>query len=891
MGHSQALGHKTSEHGENTNAAVDATGFAEQSSDDDQPGVTNNRFGSESSSGQIGIGNKQSKGSSNRFGQGSSDRFGASNVFQKPGQSGFASAQSQITSIGSSVSAQSSQGLGNRNEYLPPTNGFNHPQNGRPQSSRPQADSSFDSTNQFAQEANTDEEGSGNFVALSQQKLQKQKGPQGTPSTSYNQPISSVSGQSNFGINSISSQTRPSNNGTPSNRFGQGSQSSQASASFDNRNEYLPPSTVSNQNRPFSRPSGSFSAGSQFNQQSAQSTDIHSSSQQDSPSHSSFTSSSTSTADSQPALGSQHTHGFQNQQATSNGRPSSSTVIGKFPSAQSSLGLNTPKTTSVPETELTTPIDDSSSAQSSQTSTSNNGSFGSRPSNGRPSQSPFSRPQVDSRPFGQTQTPAFPTQTSLGQFNQQSQFEQQSQGAGSDDSQFSPSTQRPSFGQQPQGPDDSYYYNQPSQPFNTPQSPSRFPSAPSNQFNRVTQSSAFAQSSSQFSPGSTRYPRPPTVAPTSFAPTQSQYQSSGLSGITQASISPFPSQAPTQSSQFNTESRFGSRPQAVNHMKPTFGQQTAFTQSSFGPQPSSQRPGSRPTSVQSQPQTQTFEQQDFNQNQPENDDTSSPSVATQQSNGEIYTYTKPTQTRPASTSGQFGQKVQTQFGGQSKPQVGNDNEESQTSNKPQFSQISQTSQPQFGAQPSKPQFVQNNFALQNSQQQSTFSSRPQFNQPARTPFGQTASAQASFGSQSTYAQALSGPTEPSKTQFGSPSRPSGQLQTESQDDTDKAQDSQSQFGFGSPCCQSSKPSSGSQPSRPTFGAQPTRPSFGVQPARPSFGAQSQFGQSQFGSQSTSFTGAQGTSPTTSSFAGKGEVFDASRKPPASSFDSESGYHY
>lgn len=947
LGHSQGQGHKSSEHGESANGALGTAGFQEHNTNEDRTGATNNRFGSGSSSGQLGFGGKQVQGSANRFSQSSSSHFGASNANRQLGQSGFASAQSQTNSLGSSASAQSS--LGNRNEYLPPTNGFSHPQNGHPQSSRPQADSAPDGTIQYAQKVNNNVGDPGNFVALSQQKLQGQKQSQGTASTSYNQPISSVSGQSNLGTNAYSSQQPSSNNGRPSNRFSQDGHSSQASASFGSRKEYLPPNTGSNQNRLSNQPTASFGAASQFNQQSSQSTDTRSSSHQDTPSHSSFTSSSMATAGSQLAFGSK-SNGFQKPQLTSNLRPSLSIGNDPFSSAQSSSGFKSQKATPQPQTELTTPFestDDSSSAQSSQTSSSDKVSFGSRPTNERPSPSQFgnqfypglaasptkpspsalpsfgsqlaSQSQSGSGSFGQTQAPAIPTQASRGQFNQQSQFGQYSQGVQIDDAQYSPSTQRPSISQQQHGPDDSYYYNQPSQPFNTPQS-SGFASVPSNQNNLVNQGSAFAQSNSQFSnarqdipsslfaaqsghsqgsskyprpptvapvgdvsstsfvaqsgnrQGSSKYPRPPTVAPTAFASasTQSQYQSSGFNGITQASISPFPSLAPTQASQFNIESQFDSTPQTSNQFRqnsqrPLFGQQTAFAQSSFGSQSSPQPPKSREPSFQSQAQAQTFKQQDFNRNQP-SDDTASPSVATQQHNGEIYDYTKPTQSLPApekteTASGQFGQKKQTQFSGQSRPQMGQDNENSQTSTNSQFSQVF-PSKPEFGAQPSIPQFGQNNFAVQNSQQQ--FGSRHQFGQPARIPFGQTASAQATFGTQSTSAQAKAEVTQ-------------------SQENTEG---SKPQLGFGSPCCQSSKSSSVSG-----FETQPTRPSFGAQPTQANFGVPSLFGQNRFGSQSTSFTGAQGTSPTKSSFAGQGEIFDASRKPPASGFDSETGYHY
>lgn len=911
LGHSQGQGHESSEHGESPNGAFGTDGFEEQKSDEDRIGTTNNRFGSGLPSGLKGFGNKQPQDTANRFSQSSANHYEASNANRQLGQSGFASPQSLTSAFGSSASAQSSQGLGNRNEYLPPTNGYSRPQNGRPQSLKPQVDSSPDSTMQFTQEVNTDEGNTGNFVALSQQKLQEQKQPLGTISTSYNQPISGNSGQSNFGTNVISSQNPlSSNNGRFSNKFGQGGQSSI---------EYLPPTTGFNQNRLPNQPSAFSGTGSQFNQHPSQSAETHS------PSHQTSLSQSP-TASSQPAFGSQQFNNFQKPQATSNKKQRPSTGTSPFSSSQSFSGFNSPKATSEPQTELTTPFEpspDSSSAQSIQTATSDKVSFGSRPTNGRPLQSQFGKqfypglaasptqPSSSALPSFGTQTPTFPTQASRGQFNQQSQFSQQSQVAQSNAAQYSPNTLRPSNNQQQQGPDDSYYYNQPSQPFNTPQS-SRFPSVPSNQFNRVTQG---AQSNSQFTntrqdvlstsfagqsgnyQGSSKYPRPPTVAPTAFTPasTQSQHQSSGFSGITQASISPFPSQAPTQSSQFNTEAQFDSRPQTPsrfdeNSRKPLFGQQSTLTPSSFGSQSDLQRPNSQQPSFQSEAQAQPSGQQGLNQNQPENDDASSPPVPTQQYNGEIYDYTKPTQSLPApenteTSSGQFGQKKQTQFSGQSRPQVGEDNENSQTFTNSQFSQVFETTKPEFGAKPSTPQFGQKNFDVQNSQLQSMFDSRPQIGQPARVPFGQTASAPATFGSQTTSAQAQSGQTEPSK--FGSLSRPFGQsqTQTESQENSEG-----SQFGFGSPCCESSKPNSGYQPSQPSFGAKPTRPSFGAQPTSPSFGAQSQFGQNQFGSQST-FLGAQGPGPATSNFAGQGEVFDPSRKPPATSFDSETGYHY
>ncbi|XP_026320441.1 hornerin-like isoform X2 [Hyposmocoma kahamanoa] len=635
VGHSQGQGHESLEHGESPNRAFGTDGFEEQKSNEDRIGATSNRFGSGSSSGQTGFGSKQPQ-AANRFSQSSSSRFEASNPNRQIGQSGFASAQSQTNGFGSSASAQSSQGFGNRNEYLPPTNGFSRPQNGRPQSSRPQVDSSPDSTMQFIQEVNTNEENTDNFVALSQQKLQEQKQPLGTTSTSYNQPISGISGQSNFGTNVISSQNPSSNNGRLSNRFGQGGQSSQASASFGSRKEYLPPTTGSNQNRFLNQPSASSGMGSQFNQQSSQS-DTHSPSHQNRLSHS-------STASSQSAFGSQQFNGFEKPQATSNEKQRLSTGSSPFSSAQSILDQ---KATAEPQTELTTPFEssaDSSSAQS-QTTTSDKVLFDSSPSNRRPSQTQFGNQfypglsasptqpsssalpsfgsQIGSGSVGQTQAPAFPTQATRGQFIQQSQFNQQSQGAQNNDAQYSASTQRPSINQQQQGSDDSYYYNQPSQPFNTPQS-SRFPSVPSNQFNRVGQG---AQSNPQLTnarqdvsagpfvaqsgnyQGSSKYPRPPTVAPTAFTPasTQSQYQSSGFNGITQASISPFPSQAPTQSSQFNTETQFDSRPQTSNQFdqnsrKPLFGQQTTLTQSLFGSQSGPQSSKSQQSSLQNQAQ-------------------------------------------------------------------------------------------------------------------------------------------------------------------------------------------------------------------------------------------------------------------------------------------------
>ncbi|XP_049876568.1 AT-rich interactive domain-containing protein 1A-like [Pectinophora gossypiella] len=918
--------------------------------------------GSSSAQGAFGFGSNGSKRPSftsqsqqSQFIGQSTQEDAASGQFE---QDNSGSAQGQINAFGS-TSAQNGafsqgSGFGNRNEYLPP---INKPQNGRPQSNRPQANRpqggnpqtslvSADSSNQRGEEP-TSEKAAGTFVPLGQQDLQNESRPQGSL-TSFGKPAANAfSTESKFGS---SNQNKPSNGRRPSpnsNGFAQG-QSSQSGIGA-RPNEYLPP-TSNNQNaKPQTQPQRPSKGASQFNQQ----YNAQASSSFQAPQGRPQSVSGPLPTESSFGSQAQQSNGFQRQPSrpVQNGNRFPSRFSATSAQSTSGFGLDAQKATSQPDTELTTPFETSNDGSISQANmqfgTSAFASSSSSPP-GRPTQATFanqfnsqstsgsqfsSRPQgPSSRPFGQAQTPVFPSQSSQGQFNQNAQFGQQQQQpqvsfAQNNDAQFSPSTPRPSYSQQPQGPDDSYYYNQPSKPFGIPQG-SRFPSAPSNQFNRVTQQPSFSQSAqasssfqsvpstaipvnqfqgstrhprpptlaptaasaqaqTQFSgnfQGSTRHPRPPTLAPT--APSASQFQGA-INGVTQASISPFPSQTPTQATQFNAQAQFGSRPNF---------QQSQFSQTSQSNSPFSQKPtqpsfGQQPSTMPAFPQSfggnnkfQSQSQASVNQKEPQTDDSEKP-VASPQYSGEIYEYNKPAQTlpspdsTPASSTGQKVQ-IQSQFGSQpSRPQFGQTSDEEDQRPASQFNVQStaqvQGARPQFGGQP-KPQFGQN------TQSQSNFAAQSQQSTDDNKPFGALAQSQSTFGVQS--------PQQGSRPQFGAqPSRPQfGQTQNQnrfgaqsqsSQQPDDESpepnaqpasqepnaepespQGPKNQFGFVSPCC---KP----QP-------------FGRRPQNQPQGSQNQFDQTS--------SAAQSFKPETS-FSGKGEEFEASRQPP--SFDEQTGYHY
>ncbi|KAI5640175.1 insect cuticle protein domain-containing protein [Phthorimaea operculella] len=851
---------------------------------------------------------------------------------QGQSNNGFGSSSSAFTQ-GGSKQTQARPGLGNRNEYLPPLNRpnvrpQNRPQSGRLQNTRPQsvklqgfAVAGVDT--EPTGEPNTEDDNPVNAVPLGQQDLQEESRPQQAVN-SFGKPIVNEQSSQN-GFSSTSNQGKPTNGRRPTsqrrpstnaNYFAQGQSSQPAKL-----NEYLPPTVSSPNRRPSNRPQAGNSFSSQYTQQNQQ-VDAEPDVQTQEQTHSFPAASGT---------GSQSTLGSQSQQLNSFQKPQSSRPVQNndryksqaqslfnSPSSQSSIGLSSQKATVQPATELTTPFEsneDSSSMSESQTANNEasnfnqynrQNSFVSQPSR------PVVRPQSP-RPFSQTQSPKFPKQSSIGQFNQNAQLVNQPQGQNSFgqkvDAQYSSSTMSPSFTGQPQGSDDSYYYNQPSKPFGTPQA-SRFPSAPSSQFDRITQSS-FGQNEIPTSPektpatqsqGSSKYPRPPVIRPTSptssvqsqfgnnyrkpattrfpqaptLAPTsptasaQSQYQgSSGVNGITQASISPFPSKTPSQMAQ----GQFGSRPfqrrpqsnQPTESASTSFAQkptQPSFTQQSTASASFSRRP-SGSTSFQSQ--AQTFGQQTENQADTSEVENEQP-VPSQQYTGEIYEYNKPAITipppdsTPVAPATQFAQNKPGKFVPGQLAQI-MDNEDQKPA--AQVGSQSSPSRPQFSA-PSKPQFGQN-FVAQSQQPGDDMK-----------PFGALAQSQAMFGSQA------SRPTRPqfgqTRPQFGQTSPQFGQAQnsfsqSESTQDSEDGEPQESagdieqpespqgpknQFGFVSACCKDN----------------------GRKPAKNQFGAQSQFGQS-------SFAGAQ--KQPTSSFAGKGEQFGGPRPPP--SFDEETGYHY
>ncbi|KAJ2948713.1 hypothetical protein O0L34_g7969 [Tuta absoluta] len=916
--------------GSNFNAQAAQANLNGQSANRYTQGSTG--FGSNGASKKQNL-NKQSGQASNVLGgQGAaleleedgsvSEQFGQTVVgSQGQNSNGFGSSSSALTQS-SSKQAQARPGLGNGNEYLPPLNRPNsrpqsRPQNSRLQNARPQAGKPQGFTvagvdAEATGEPNTEVDSPVDTVPLGQQNLQKESRPQQAVN-SFGKPITNEqSSQNGFGpANNQGKQTngrRPTNGQRPStngNYFAQRQSSQPAKL-----NEYLPPTVSSPSRRPSIRPQPGNSFTSQYTQQN-QKVDADPDAQPQEQTQSFPTASPT---------GSQSSFGSQSQQLNSFQKPQSSVRPMQnnnryqsqgHSSAQSSLSLSSQKATAQPATELTTPFEtnneDSSSMSESQTTNNEASTFNQYNSQNsfvpQPSR-PQARPQSP-RPFSQTQSSKFPTQSSTGQFNQNAQLVNQPQGQNSFgqnvDAQYSSSTMKPSFTGQPQGPDDSYYYNQPSKPFGTQQA-SRFPSAPSSQFDRITQSS-FGQNQisnsldkipATQSQGSSKYPRPPVIRPTSptssvqgqfgnnyrkpattrfpqaptLAPTasvQSRYQqgSSGVNGITQASISPFPSQTPSQMAQGHFGSRpFQKRPQYNQAMesastssaqKPT---QPSFSQKSTASASFSRRPSG---SSSFQNQAQTFGQQSENQAETSEVVNEQP-VPSQQYTGEIYEYNKPAITipppdsTPVAPTAQFGQNKPGKF---IPEQLGQIKDSKDQKPAPQFGSQSSPSRPQLGAF-SKPQYGQN------------FGAQSQQTDDDMKPFGALAQSQAMFGSQN---------SQSTRPQFGQPRPEFGQSQnsfsqSESTQDSEdeKSQESEgnsgepnglegpkNQFGFVSACC---------------------KDNASRKPAKNQFGAQSQFGQS-------SFAGAQKQS--TSSFAGKGEQFGGPRPPP--SFDEETGYHY
>ncbi|XP_053614719.1 serine-rich adhesin for platelets-like [Plodia interpunctella] len=800
------------------------------------------------------------------------------------------------------ASSNSPTGFGQANQVIP-----NRFQQNRPTGNTEPKDS--ENANTFVSptfETNSQTGISQNFIQGQSKPQQASFGkPQATSQT--------FNGETTTGsINTNNAFGQSSNNG-----FGQRHPTSSNGNTFGN-NEYLPPVNGNNRRPSQSTPQkpNSLEATQGFNQFAQTSSTSQATSPPVFPSGTQTNIDTTRPqfgasqgnqfASNQKPAGSVTSQNFGNLQ--SNGKPSfggsqtsptPSHSSGSFPSFQPL------QSTAQPSTELTTPFENTPLSQQGNNQQSVFGSFNTQSSQNRPIQSPFgAQPNkndvsqftstsassftsatsssvqgFNSRPQSNIQPSSFTNQRPQGssQSNQQNNFAQsQSQNMltenQSNDAQFAPSTQRPIFSQntQAQGPDDSYYYNQPSKSFNTPNTQaqvSRFPNTPFNQFNRVTQRPTFSsQSNGQGSTaqnnqpqGSNRYPRPPTLS--SVAPTSPTLGSTTayFNGITQASASAFTG-APTPSSQFGSQSAFptfGRKPaQQTSGQFSQASAQTASSQSSFDKQPTAPPQSFSNINRNQFKQQNSFQQTTNNANQQPANTDDSPAVTSQQYNGEIYEYTKPAQTLPPPTEedkkagfGQFGRQP-------TKPTLS----QQQTTQEPSDSQSGSTqNRPQLPAQQNFGQKIQTSQQFQSNIQ----TNRPQFGQQT-TPSGNINPTQASSFTQSQSnqftAQASVNVNSQSAQQFGS--RPFKSQPTHSNEQSIQQSGSQ---GENRPIC--CKPF--------VHDIQPTQSN--------QFSSQNQFGVSDFTAQ-----GFKADQPSAQSVAGKGEVFGGPRKPP--SFD-ETGYHY
>ncbi|CAG9795952.1 unnamed protein product [Diatraea saccharalis] len=423
------------------------------------------------------------------------------------------------------------------------------------------------------------------------------------------------------------------------------------------------------------------------------------------------------------------------------------------------------------------------------------------------------------------------------------------------DAQYSPSTVRPVYNQQPQRAVNSYYYKQPVKPFNTPTtSSSRIPSSPSGQSNRIFQQSqpqfsenpqatlpitSFQPQNKQPTRGNTRYPEPPTLA--SAAPTasiNSQFQgsttSSQYNGITQAAVSPFQPQNGQASSKYPrpptlaptvATTPFGGFPsQQTTASAFASGTPTAPT---FGARPTFQSQYSQQNQIHSSPEQsfgQRYPQTLSEKDQGDNSQTSPP----QQYSGEIYEYNKPSERLPAPAKP----------GSTSSPHRGQP--------QPQFGQTQESSQELNTQQPTRP----------------IFGTRPQFGSPLQ---------QRPQFSQGTSQNTNDQPAADSKSQFNVQSRPYGSNQQQEPLDSVRPQFGQNNGKLNN-CCQSQ-----------SLDAQITK----LESQRPQSNNRGST-RPQFAQSESQFSGPV-SQISSQSVAGRGEVFGGPRKPP--SFDQETGYHY
>ncbi|XP_014365475.2 flocculation protein FLO11 [Papilio machaon] len=445
-----------------------------------------------------------------------------------------------------------------------------------------------------------------------------------------------------------------------------------------------------------------------------------------------------------------------------------------------------------------------------------------------------------------------------------------------------------------QGPDHSYYYYLPSKPFNFnrvttptfqsenrpfssgfnngavtkyPRPPTVVPTIPSSMYNQyfnTPQSSPSGSFNDRFRP-STKYPQPSVVTqalPLPTSPTKMDGYPEQYTGITQASVSPFPSTSNKYTSPFSKNQQSENVGQNLPQNSPinsSFQKEATLTQSFNRDQA---------TFVGSQ-----AVQQSPNQDQPELSNNASQLPSSQQYNGEIYEYNKPAQSLSTATESDEGTNNFSQFGQKLRPSIQTTVQEAQeiqtNSNRgPQNNQLAGT-RPQQQPTNLQGQFDQNKFT------QNRISTSDSFIQDFDTKRQQT------FSSSNLQTTDVKPTIETMKFTSGA----SGENQPT---------DYKRPFDFSTrirPCCQGPKTSTGQN-------IKSFHKPIHSQDQTVNFGMSSQFGQqdnlkpgviseNSFNTPSIGFR--PQTLQTTSQPGGVGETFGGPRRPP--SFDEASGYYY
>ncbi|XP_069361514.1 serine-rich adhesin for platelets-like [Maniola hyperantus] len=416
------------------------------------------------------------------------------------------------------------------------------------------------------------------------------------------------------------------------------------------------------------------------------------------------------------------------------------------------------------------------------------------------------------------------------------------------------SNKRPSDGYslpgQPQGPDSSYIYNEPSKPFNSPSSQFDLNNTPDIEKTDDTVLSTQYQSAT----GSNKYTQPPTLAP--ITPTlttkedETERDSYQSNGITQASISSFPPISPTSSSQTNS------------------GEVYEYTKPVQGLPASSQEENSGDSSSEINKQNSVT--------LPQNEDTIKPQVS-------VESNTQFGQRFPVPSSSTFGQQITpSRFGVQTSSTFGQKPPEllfgeqgtSSFGQTPTLSPFeAQTTQQQFGSQssilfgqqttpsrlavPTSSSFGQipifSPFSGQTSTSLNQQTTPSRFSVQTNLPFGQNPTqppTNFSFGQQTTpsrfgFQTSSSFGQKPTSSPFGAQATSSfGQKQNEPQSSFSFGQQTMpTRFGTqtGSTFAQTpSQPETGSQQPSFSFGSQTTPSRFGVRPTGSSFGQKPRF---------------------------------------------------